>query len=209
MSAPLGIEMHVRKIGQWDQARLALSRQTIRRLHLAQRSAVKKEARRVRKMVISGLRSQSPGGKKLQRLALSTRRMRRATNVKGSKALVARGRFMNSIRVIERTNSFFIGVPKAARDGRGKSIAKIIRLQEKGAVIVMKITPKMIAFLRKSGVPKKKGSPNSGGVMIIRIKPRPVFGPINDEYKANLNAARLRIWTSISKRLRGLYGFPG
>lgn len=201
--------MVIKKIGQWEQAQEALSARTIRRFRAAQRYAVKQEAKHAHKMLINALRKRAPGGKKLDRLARSTLVTRRFLGIKGTRPLIASQSFINSIKVLEAGgDAWFIGIPKTAKNSKGKNIARIIEFQERGGTIAIRLTPKIIAFLRAAGV-KRRRKISSGGrrVMIIRIKPRPVFKPAEEQYKKKRHDAESRVAATISKRLHGLYGF--
>lgn len=203
--------INVAKVGQWEQASSALSIRTIRRFQAAQNSALKQEAKYVRKMLVTGLRKRAPGGKKLDRLSSSTLASRRFLGIKGNRPLIATGDFLDAIEVSKvAADAYFIGVLTAAKTSKGKSIASIIEFQEKGGMVAIKLTPKVLAFLRKSGMKRRRKSSGGGRkVMLIRIKPRPVFEPAKAQYMKDARGAEGRLAASITKRLGGLYGFAG
>lgn len=203
----------IKKVGQWERAAEALSQQTIRRFGKAQQKAIAREAKQAKKILISELRKRAPGGQRLDRLSRSTLAVRRHLGITGTRPLIATGEFLRAISLLRADDStYFIGVPKSAKDKRGKSIAKVIDFQERGGTVTIKLTPKLLAFLRRSGMKRKRsrrGASSGRKVLIVRIKPRPVFEPAFDAYVKDSGAAKKRVAADIAKQLGGRYGYPG
>ena len=145
--------MGVRQVGDWDKASRILRKYSGGALARAMNNAVKQEAEEFRKVVVQGIRKGQPkGGKKFTPLRPLT-----VGRKKSNKPLIDRGTLFRAIRVKRvRPNEYFVGVHRTARSKKsGKGLANIAAVHENGAVISIKVTPKMVraffAMLRKAG----------------------------------------------------------
>lgn len=93
------------------------------------KQAIAQEAHILRKIIVTGIRSQKPGGKQFKPLDPATIAMK-----KSSKALIHRGDLIRSITVksLPGGNSYFVGVHKMSRGKDGKSLANIAEVHEFG-----------------------------------------------------------------------------
>ena len=193
--------MKILKTGDWGKARAHLRRGPAR-LKAAMQAAVHQEAHELRKEIVKGLTSQSPGGKSFEQLSPLTIAARRMAGFKGTKALIRRGDLRNAVAAIVRAGWAFVGVPKKAR-ASGKDLVDIAALQENGSEpVVIPKTPRMKKFLsallREAGVEPKKGSGKD--VVIMRIPARPFLKPAFDEY---VKHARKRFAERVARMWRG------
>ncbi len=94
---------------------------------------------------------------------------------KSSKTLIEKGDLRNSVTVIQGgRHEAFIGIPQA---GGAADLASVL---EKGRTIVMRMTPKMLAYLHATLGSKASKIPSKGpstGVLVIHIPARPFMEP--------------------------------
>lgn len=146
--------VQVQRVGDWDKAmRIMAKYGQGRALSSALSKAVRTEAEEFRKDVVQGIRSQAPGGKRFVPLRPLT------VGRKGSnKALIDTGALFRAISIHSiRHGEYFVGVLRTARSKTsGKSLANLGAVQEYGATISIKVTPKMVrafyAMLRRAGM---------------------------------------------------------
>jgi phage gpG-like protein len=176
----------MRKTGQWNAARRVLVGGG-RRLGSAIHIAVRREAERLRKEIVLGITSQSPGGQAFKPLTRLTIAERRLKGFKGTKALMRRGDLRNSIAVVARGDEAFVGVPRSS----GKM--NIAKIHEFGTdPFVVPITPRMRAFLAvlyRKALGRKKASKSAGsgpGYVIIQIPARPFLRPAFDVWRVGV-----------------------
>jgi phage gpG-like protein len=203
----------VQKVGDWDKARHLLN-VAPKKLRAAADKGFRQEAQLLRRIIVQGITEQNPGGKKFEKLSpltMATRRMR--VDRKGktrSKALMVRGDLRNSITVVQKPKSAFIGVPRAARSRDGKQLVSVAAVHEFGSPpIVIPITPKMRRFLfamfRRAGVaPRTRGSVAGGsGFVVVTIPARPFLRPSFKKFQRN---AASRFQKRVAMLLDGDYG---
>ncbi len=184
----------VTKIGDWRIARQLL-RIGPAKLNLAIDKAVLQEAHFFRKKIVSGITHQNPGGKKFKKLSPNTTQTRKAAGFKGRKALIRTGELRNSIVVVSKGSSAFVGIPRTARSKDGRSLVSLGELHEFGSKpIVIRMTRAMQAFLAiylKGG--GGGGNASGTGVVIVQIPARPFFRPVMKKHgKPTTTAARMR-----------------
>lgn len=195
---------------------MAQMRELVRKMPGALELATRQQAEIMRKQIIDGIRNQAPAGKPMQGLSRLTIALRKARGFDGTKALIRTGAFVRAI-VVERVSfaTYFVGVIRGTEDSRGNNAADIAAINEYGRTIVVRVTPKMRAFLmaalRLAGELGHR-DPSQGGIrsgpitqryMVIRIPPRPTITPIFAEAKKNPQ----RIQAEIQTRFMHLIGY--
>lgn len=162
--------------------------------------ATAQEAHLLRKEMVEGYTSQSPGGKKIQPLAASTIRLRRiptagskaaaaGKRVRGkTKALIVTGDLRNSVSVQGGRGNYTVGVHRGARGKRsGKDMVSIAEIHEYGTrAYTQVVTEKMRRFsfvLVKFGVIKAPWT--VGQTLKKRIPARPVLNPSHKAWELN------------------------
>lgn len=182
------------RVGDWGKARRIL-RAAPERVKKAGRRAMLQEMHLLRRFIVEGIRGQNPGGKRMRPLAkstLATRRIRttgRRTRA-SSKALIQEGDLMGSIAVIQKGNSFFVGVHRQTKSSTGESMVNIAKINEFGSrPIVIPITPAMRRFLGILFRHLKRPTAGSGrGVVVVVIPPRPFMRPAFEQWTAQLKS---------------------
>lgn len=118
---------------------------------------------------------------------LRTRKVRGGRGARASKPLIKTGDLRNSIDMVPGEGEVFVGVPRSSGSFR------LAEIHELGKVIVMRMTPKMRAFL--FGVLFKNSAPTGGGsgrgIIVVRIPPRPFIGPIFESAKHRQRAREI------------------
>lgn len=122
---------------------------------------------------------------RIQRIEAGARTsMTKALSKVSTKPLIQTADLLNSIRVVppRPSEQAFIGVLRTARGRDGRSLFNIAKIHEYGAgPKAVKMTEKqrryLMAMLSKVGI-RGQGARGGGGVLIIRIPPRPFLGPV-------------------------------
>lgn len=181
-------------------------------LKQARRMAVLQEAQFLRGHIVKGLGDQTPGGKQFKPLSPLTLAVRRFAGFKGTKALLRRGDLRNAIAVIEVGDTIFVGVPRTARGSNGQSLVDVAAINEYGGKpVVIKITPRMMAFLmaafRKEGIDNDRyhhvyahTAPKQ--IIIVQIPARPFIRPILEKYGQPKDIEK-RLAERVEKLMRG------
>lgn len=193
--------------GDWALATKTLL-EAPRHLRKAKDVALLQEAEFFRTKILEGMREQAPGGKAFKPLSPYTLAIRRFLGFKGSKALLKRGDLRNSIVVLalrDADGTVFVGVTRQAKNAEGDPLVDIAKLNEFGSKpIVIRITPKMSAFLhaafRRANLPSKNSV--STGIIIVQIPARPFLAPIFDKFGQSEEAAK-RFAERVAKQMRG------
>lgn len=166
------------------------------------------------RMAKIGIRTQAPGGRRFKPISENTKRTRRFLGFRGTKALIVAGDLRNSIRSHRiSSHSAFVGVLKGTRGKNGKDLTNIAAVHEFGAgPIVIRITPKMRAFMAAAGLMPSTGAGTGSqapgvGVIVINIPARPFMGPTLDAHFRG-PAFKNRVMWRISRGLRGQFGRP-
>jgi phage gpG-like protein len=164
---------------------------------------LKMEAEIVRGKIITSFPKQglNTPWKKLSKWTLAFRKFK---GFGGTKALIHTGELRKSVVTQYEKNHAFVGVLYSARSTTGKSLVNIARVQEYGATIIIKITPKMRKFLamvaRFAGFSKTKtgGGGSSGGrtFMIVVIPPRPFMEPARYAWLSGLNQRIAQVFSN-------------
>ncbi len=174
----------IQRVGQWATANSVLGTSVLK-IDKAIDIALRREAELFRAGVVKGIAAQAPGGKKFKPIADTTKAMRRFRNFKGNKALIVRGDLRRSIKVVKAAGGYFVGVLRSARSSVGRGLINIAAVQEFGATIVIRLTPKMRKFLamvfRQAGLPEPAS--RSGPTIVIKIPPRPFLQPVADKLR--------------------------
>lgn len=223
--------------GDWEKARTILN--NVQGLRNAINSAVLAEAHYARREIVKGITKQSPGGKDFLPLAKLTLLLRRAGGFRGTKALIVTATLRNSITVkpVDRGRAF-VGVLRNAQRPDGKELFNIARVHEMGATFVIRVTPRMRAWLmatlreangnkmggmrgqrgrdkvsgRYTPAPRWRPSGGAGGfargVLVIRIPARPYIQPVIEKIFADPKAVQARFAMRISQRMKLTLGKP-
>ena len=195
--------MEILRTGPWARVLRELQ-QGASQLPQAIEKSLAEEAQLVHREVVRGIRDQAPGGRRFRRLAASTRAMRRVAGFSGSQALIRSGETVAAIRVISRRGGAFVGIPKNARGSDGRPLARILRMNEEGATIQIRMTPAMRRFLH-SQLSQRTTKVASRGVIRVRIPARPVFGPVAKKV-GNPRTAGARMLRRVQGRLPPIFG---
>jgi len=207
--------LRVLKYGDWKKAE-AILRQGMRPVFSAWGRAVEQEGKFLKRRLTEGIQSQAPGGKRFKPLAPTTLAVRKFLGFKGTKALLVWRHLIKNIDLtkIGRRGSkdfqLFVGLYHDARRPDGKSIMELMKIQEYGKVITIRVTPKMRRFFfaamrsksRRKWVGSRGFAGKSTGVITVRIPPRPVFQPVWAMWGPS---SRDRVGTAMEKDLRGTY----
>lgn len=215
-------------VGDWSTARDILSQSA--RLKKAIHTATLLEAHNARREIVKGIRDQAPAGQAFAPLTALTLAIRRARGFRGKKILLVSGGLQRSITVKQTASGkVFVGVLRSARTKDGKSAYNIARVHEEGALYVVRVTPKMRAFLmaqlKKSGLGRtEKGRDTSGrfkkakfkstggqmasGAMVIRIPARPFMAPVLERLAQDKEGLKKRFAHRIAKDMGLALGRP-
>lgn len=181
--------MTVSRSGDWAKVRSMLA-SAPKRLETAMQRALHQEAHALRKEIVVGLTSQSPGGQPLKEPAPLTLAARRLRKFGGTKSLIVRGDLRNSISVVANGMDIFVGIKRSARNKAGRELVNIAKVQEFGGPpVVIPITPKMRRFLfklyRTAGVtpsaPQRGGG--GAGVVVTQVPARPFLRPAFEVFR--------------------------
>lgn len=201
------------KTGDWSKTRQTFFANATR-LDKGIRKAMLQEGQFLRKKLVQGIRKQAPGGRQFKKLAKTTVATRRFRGFRGTKALIRTGGqgLVGSFTVLQKRDFVFIGVQRTARADDGRLLADIMRLNEFGSKpITIKITAKMRRFLFAafSAHRATRGLQGSGGsgVIVVRIPPRPVFGPVFKRF-AKPRVLKKRVMNRLAIIMRGNIGTP-
>lgn len=194
--------------GKWDTALSTLASAPKDIAH-AKRQTLLQEGEFYRSMIISGLTSQAPAGHAFKPLSPLSIAVRRFVGFKGTKALMRRGDLRNSITVHVVGDAVFIGILRQAKNRDGKPIIDVAKLNEHGSKpIVIKITPKMAAFLhlafrRAGGAVNRMGPPRARtGIIVVQIPARPFIAPVFEKF-GKPEAAKKRFAERFAKLMKG------
>lgn len=214
--------------GDWEKSRTILN--NIGGVRAAIDMAVLAEAQYARREIVKGITNQSPGGKDFLPLSQLTLLTRRARGFRGTKALIVTATLRNSIKVTPMGRGrAFVGILRSVTTPDGKELHNIARVHEMGATIVIRVTPRMRAWLlhtlRESGfkfrvkdkqagrykkgkfLPSAKGGFRRG-VIVIRIPPRPYIQPVIEKIFSDPIGVRNRLAMRIANRLKLTLGKP-
>lgn len=211
--------MPVTRFGDWDKAR-EIFRRGSKMIADATHKALLQEGHFLRGKMVTGIRDQAPGGKAFKPLSPLTLAARRLKGFRGTKALMVRGDLRNGIAVRDFREQVFVGILRTARSSTGKDLINVAEVQEFGAIVVLKLTPKMIRYLgvlfREAGKDKgfayggalqswlRGGKPKGKGFIVIRVPPRPYVRPTFDAH-ARPSDVKQRLEDRMSKMLKGYF----
>jgi hypothetical protein len=201
------------KTGDWSKTRRTFFANATQ-LNRAIRKAMKQEGQFLRKKLVQGIRKQAPGGRQFKKLAKTTVATRRFRRFRGTKALIRTGGqgLVGSISVLQKRDFVFIGVQRTVRADDGRLLADIMRLNEFGSKpIVIKMTAKMRRFLfaafEAHRATRGLEGEGGGGIIIVRIPPRPVFGPVFKRF-AKPSVLKKRVMNRVAIIMKGNIGRP-
>lgn len=179
--------MNVRKTGAWEKAARVLHAYATK-LHIAISTAVKLEAHDARTAVVKGIAAQAPGGAGFKPLATTTLAVRKATGFGGKKALIRTGELRKAVVIVDETKtnfSAFVGILRTSTGKDGKKLINVAEVHEFGKTITHPATERSRRFLfwalsraGKTGGERTDAQGGSGGSVMIKIPPRPFFGPV-------------------------------
>ncbi len=190
----------MKKTGDWKRAE-AILKQGPRKLRAAIPVALRQEAHLLRKEIVQGLTHQSPGGKPIAAPSPLTLAARRLRGFAGTKALIVRADLRNSISVIVRGETAFVGVPRSARRSDGTGLINIAQVQEFGSqptVVPMTEAQRKFLFmvLKEAGITSKEGG--RAKVIVMQVPARPFLRPA---FKSFQRGAEKRFLKRIEKLL--------
>ena len=197
--------MGIARVGDWAAAQSFLTAAPSR-VDAGLKVAIRREAELFRKEVVQGIAKQAPAGKRFKALSKHTLVMRKFQKFKGKKALMRRGDLRRSIKVTTAPGGFFVGILRSARSSQGDGLVNIAAVQEFGATIVLKMTPKMRKYLamvfRQAGLVASAAPATSGAssrVIIIRNPARPFIEPVAEKLRPGSSE---RVVATVSNALR-------
>lgn len=176
------LRLGIKKVGfKRGIARLARTRTILQR---KQRAIVRAAAFKLKKAIVEGLRSGSPGGQKftpLKPMTLLTR------SIRSRRPLMETGQLSRavSVRMDRSKNEAFIGIFRAARGSDGRSLFNVALAHENGTgPSTRKVTERMRKFFMamsiKTGGKIKPISPGKGVINHPGIPARPFIKPAVD-----------------------------
>jgi len=207
--------MPVLRFGDWDKVRKILSSGS-KMIADASKKSLLQEGHYLRGRMVTGIRDQAPGGKRFKPLSPLTLAARRLKGFRGTKALMVRGDLRNSIAVHSRGIAVFVGILRTARTVDGKDLINVAEVHEWGAVVVLKLTPRMRRFL---GVLMKEAHGGEGQdiprpfwllkgsgkrTIVIRVVPRPFVRPTFEAHGRPADVKR-RLEERMAKLLKGSF----
>ena len=193
--------MTVRKTGDWAKARRMLQGGPLK-MRGAIAAALHQEAHLLRKEIVQGITKQAPGGQAVKPLSPLTIAARKLAGFGGTKALLRRGDLRNAVTVIVKGHEAFVGIPRKAKDEKGRPVVDVAKVHELGAgPFVIPMTPAMRRYLflllKRAGVSKKTG--DGKGVVVTSIPARPFLRPAFDKFS---KGARKRFLGRVSRLLK-------
>ena len=202
----------VSKTGEWQKAITDISAIASPGVfQRAMRKTLQQDGIWLRKQIVTGIRKQAPAGKKFKPLAASSVATRRFRGFRGQKALIRSGDLRNSIQVKMVGTAAFVGALRSKRSRDGRSLANIARAQEFGTKPkAVTITPKMRRFLfamLRTTKATRGVAGAGGGVIIIKIPPRPFLRPVFDKFGAP-SVIRPRLMARLQLNMKGKLGRP-
>lgn len=180
--------------------------------------AIRREAELIRKDIVAGINKQAPGGKAFTpALSPITLLLRRLRQFEGTKTLIGSKGVKNSLRKAIKVHRkgparYVVGVAREELNERGQSYYDIARVQEFGAIVTIRVTPKMRRWfmmqLRRAGMESARGDSEPGsissGILVIKIPARPFIQPVIDKVFANPLPAQRRVleWMAFTVGLK-------
>lgn len=218
--------------GDWGAVKSILSKSA--QLKHAINDAVMQEANQARRDIIKGITEQAPAGKQFDPLSPMTLALRKAKGFRGNKILMVTAGLRNSVTVKKAgPGVVFVGVLRSAKGKGGKQLYNVAKVHEMGAVIVIRVTPRMRMWLmiqlRKVGYGtrvksdqkrdtggrfKKKKFLASGngqlsqGVIVIKIPARPFIAPVIEKILSDPAGLKRRMGHRVAKSMNMALGKP-
>jgi hypothetical protein len=179
--------MPTTRTGDWALARTLLGALPAQ-LKASVQVALRQEAHQLRNEIVEGLTKQAPGGQTLEPPSELTVAKRQLTGHEGTKSLLVQGDLRNSVGVVVRGDSAFVGIARQARSRAGTALVDVAKVQEFGSrPIAIPITPKMrrflFALLRRVGKVPERGAGATAGVAVVQVPARPFLRPAFERFK--------------------------
>jgi hypothetical protein len=158
------------------------------------------EARRLRTLIVTGIRNQAPGGQAFKPLAETTKDMKGS-----SKALIDRGDLIRSIGVstVHYGQAVFVGVNRNARGRDGTDLANLAEIHEFGtSPYLIPVTDKLRRFwfaMVAKGVFAAPLKPSTTTLRHPGVPARPFLQPAYDVWARDASARFGRYVTNTMK----------
>jgi len=193
-----------------------MTEQMAARMGKAITMSVGPEAQLLRRVMVEGLRNQSPGGKRilpLKPMTIAMRKLPRKSSKTGkgrrgsTKALIDNGDLIGSINAKQEQPGWWtVGVHRSARSKSGTSMVNIALIHEKGTrAFTITVTPKMhrfSIFLMIQGVLHAPWP--VGKKLNMKIPARPFLEPAYKEWEQD-SEKRMNLRVAKSLGLHGEY----
>lgn len=189
-----GFSFNGKKSGGWAEAgkRLAAGASKMKK---AEGLAVKQAALFVERELKKGLRSGSPGGKKIKPLSPMTRRLRR-----GRRPLIDTGAMLGSIKTTFDANSAsaFVGVHRSSRTSSGESVVNVAVIHEFGTKpfaipVTAGVRRLFLALALKTNGKIKPISSSKTVILHPGIPARPFIRPTIEKIGPQVNGLILKV----------------
>lgn len=182
----------VKRAGQWNEARAALKGLSVR-ARKAEMKATLQEGHYFRGKVIKCFDSSGASNN----VSWTPNAPAVIASKGSSKPLIDTADLRNSVTVVQEAPVVFVGVPSKKRRRDGGPLVSIAEVHEYGKIIVIPVTPKMLAFLharrKELGDPPSSGAGGIvGGVLYIELKPRSFLQSTADAHYSNRTVLRDR-----------------
>lgn len=154
----------------------------------ASKKAVLREALRLRTLMVRAFNRGGPEGVQWPANSPLTLEIRKAQGFGGKKPMRRTGDLRNSVTVQEEGDGVFVGFHRDVQVGDTSS-ASLMEIHEFGKIIAVPVTDEVRRFwLAMSIKSNGKISPLSASkqVLLIKLPPRPVVGPILEAEAANI-----------------------
>lgn len=167
--------------------------------------AARREAHRIRRIMIEAFNKGGPEGVKWPPLATFTQLVSRALGFGDRKPLMRTGGLRNSIQVHDVDDGYFVGVHRSARGKDGKELINVALAQEEGRrAFTVRVTPRMRAFFYFLSI-KTRGQirPISERTKYIAIGPAPARPFVAPVWEAEADKSASNMADSVRKSVMG------
>jgi hypothetical protein len=177
--------------------------------------ATRKEAERIRRLMVEAFNKGGPKGKRWPRLTALHQLINRAQGKGDRKPLLDTADLRNSHAVTDIDDGYFVGIHRTAKGRKsGQDMINIALVQENGAgPFTIAVTDRMRAFwmwlhIKTKGqiMPLKKSTTQ----VVVRVRPRPWVGPIweAEKERSAQNIVRDTMIIIGGATVGGLVGMP-
>jgi hypothetical protein len=150
--------------------------------------AVLREALRLSRIMKQAFNKGGPDGAPWPPPSELTLAIRAATGFAGKKSMMVTGDLRNSITVKQEDEGVFVGFHNEVTYKDKGSTAALMAIHEFGTVIGVRITDEMRAWWRAMAAKSQgrvKNLSRDKSIMLIKIPPRPLIGPIMESEAGN------------------------